>query len=60
MVLSELDSFLFQFKHILHAEKNATLTFNAEAGRAQVTLCAGTSRSHQRKIRAEKVANITI
>ena len=39
MALSELDSFLFKFKHLLHAEKNATLTFNAEAGRAQVTLC---------------------
>ena len=39
MALSELDSFLFKFKNLLHAEENATLTFKSEAGRAQVTLC---------------------
>ena len=38
MVQQELDSFYFKFKNLLLAEKDATLTFKSEAGRASVTL----------------------
>jgi ferredoxin-like protein FixX len=38
MVQWELDSFYFKFKNLLRAEKDATLTFKSEAGRAFVTL----------------------
>ena len=38
MVQWELDSFYFKFKNLLLAEKDATLTFKSEAGRASVTL----------------------
>ena len=38
MVQSELDSFYVKFKHLLHAEKDATLTIKSEAGRAVITL----------------------
>ena len=34
----ELDSFYVKFKHLLRAEKDATLTLKSEAGRAFVTL----------------------
>ena len=38
MVHVELDSFYVKFKHLLRAEKDATLTLKSEAGRAFVTL----------------------
>ena len=38
MVQSELDSFYVKFKHLLRAEKDATLTIKSEAGRAVITL----------------------
>ena len=38
MVHRELDSFYNKFKNLLSAEKDATLTFKSEAGRAFVTL----------------------
>ena len=38
MVQVELDSFYVKFKHLLRAEKDATLTLKSEAGRAFVTL----------------------
>jgi hypothetical protein len=38
MALSEIDSFVFKFKNLLHLEKDATLTMKSEAGRAVVTL----------------------
>ena len=38
MVQWELDSFYVKFKNLLRAEKDATLTLKAEAGRASVTL----------------------
>ena len=38
MVQWELDSFYFKFKNLLRAEKDATLTFKSEAGRASVSL----------------------
>ena len=38
MVHLELDSFYVKFKHLLRAEKDATLTLKSEAGRAFVTL----------------------
>ena len=38
MVTWELDSFLLKFKNLLCAEKDATLTFRAEAGRVSVSL----------------------
>ena len=38
MVQSEFDSFYVKFKHLLCAEKDATLTIKSEAGRAVITL----------------------
>jgi hypothetical protein len=38
MALSEIDSFVFKFKNLLHLEKDASLTMKSEAGRAVVTL----------------------
>ena len=38
MVQSELDSFYVKFKHLLRAEKDATLTIKSEAGRAVIVL----------------------
>ena len=38
MVQSELDSFYLKFKHLLHAEKDVTLTIKSEAGRAVIML----------------------
>ena len=38
MVHVELDSFYVKFKHLLRAEKDATLTLKSEAGRAFVTI----------------------
>ena len=32
--MSEIDSFVFKFKNLLHSEKDATLTIKSEAGRA--------------------------
>ena len=38
VVMSDLDSFYFKFKNLLHAEKDAVLTIKSEEGRAHVTL----------------------
>ena len=38
MVTWELDSFFVKFKNLLRAEKDATITFKSEAGRASVSL----------------------
>jgi hypothetical protein len=38
MVQSELDSFYVKFKHLLRAERDATLTIKSVAGRAVITL----------------------
>jgi hypothetical protein len=40
MVVSDLDSFYFKFKNLLHAEKDAILTVKSEAGRVHVSLSA--------------------
>ena len=46
MVRVELDSFYVKFKHLLHAEKDATLTLKSEAGRAFVTLSLDLGHVH--------------
>ena len=46
MALSEIDSFFFKFKHLLIAEKDATLTLKSVAGRAQVTLSVDLGHLH--------------
>jgi hypothetical protein len=48
MALSEIDSFFFKFKHLLIAEKDATLTLKSVAGRAQVTLSVDLGHLHSR------------
>ena len=40
MAVQDLDSFYFKFKNLLFADKDATLTLKAEAGRVQVSLSA--------------------
>ena len=47
-MLSEIDSFFFKFKHLLIAEKDATLILKSEAGRAQVTLSVDLGHVHSR------------
>ena len=46
MVQVELDSFYVKFKHLLRAEKDATLTLKSEAGRAFVTLSLDLGHVH--------------
>ena len=46
MAYSELDSFFFKFKNLLHAEKDVTLTLKSEAGRALVTLTLDLGHVH--------------
>ena len=46
MVHRELDSFYNKFKNLLSAEKDATLTFKSEAGRAFVTLSLDLGHVH--------------
>ena len=38
MLHQELDSFFWKFKNLLFAEKDATITFKSEAGRASVSI----------------------
>ena len=40
MVMSEIDSFFWKFKKLLHSGKNAQLEIKAEAGKALVKLTA--------------------
>ena len=40
MAVQDLNSFYFKFKNLLFADKDATLTLKAEAGRVQVSLSA--------------------
>ena len=42
----ELDSFYLKFKNLLCSEKDATLTFKSEAGRAFVTLSVDLGHVH--------------
>ena len=46
MAHSELDSFFFKFKNLRYAEKDVTLTFKSEAGRALVTLSLDLGHVH--------------
>ena len=46
MVQVELDSIYVKFKHLLHAEKDATLTLKSEAGRSFVTLSLDLGHVH--------------
>ena len=46
MLQVELDSFYVKFKHLLRAEKDATLTLKSEAGRAFVTLSLDLGHVH--------------
>ena len=41
MAVSELDSFLLKFKHLLHAGLKASLNVEAENGEAFITLKVG-------------------
>ena len=38
MAMSELDSFIVKFKHLLFSGSNASLTLKSKAGKAEVTL----------------------
>ena len=40
MALSEIDSFVFKFKNLLHCEQNATLSIKSEAGKVNIVLSA--------------------
>ena len=46
MAMSEIDSFVFKFKNLLHLEKDATLTMKSETGRAVVTLSVELGHVH--------------
>ena len=46
MVHQELDSFFWKFKNLLFAEKDATVTFKSEAGKASVSITVDLGHVH--------------